>query len=72
MADASADDTQLRAEIQAALQKAAWRPCRLNITVRDGVVSLRGIASRESARRAAIVAAENVPGVRKVHDHLSV
>jgi CBS domain-containing protein len=72
MADASADDAQLRAEIQTVLQKASWRPCRLSITVRDGIVSLRGIASKESARRAAIIAAENVPGVRKVHDHLSV
>ncbi len=72
IADASADDAQLRAEVQEALQKAPWRPCRLSVAVRNGVVSLRGIATRASARRAAIVAAQNVPGVRKVHDHLSV
>ncbi len=72
IADASVDDAQLRGEVQAALQKASWRPCRLSVAVRDGVVSLRGIASKESARRAAIIAAQNVPGVRKVHDHLTV
>ena len=72
LADATSDDAQIQAEVQAALQKAPWRPCRLAVTVRDGVVSLRGIVRKESARKAAIIAAQNIPGVRKVRDYLGV
>jgi osmotically-inducible protein OsmY len=38
--------------------------------VRDGVVHLRGIIVNDSSRQATIVAAENVAGVKDVHDHL--
>src|SRR5271169_5713162 len=69
--DPSADDDHIRSEVMAAMREAPWRPCRLNVTVRDGVVSLGGVIKKESARKAAIVAAENVAGVRKVQDHLS-
>jgi CBS domain-containing protein len=72
VADASVDDERLRDEVLAALQGAPWRPCRLNVTVRDGVASLRGIVRKKSARKAAIIAAENVPGVKEVRDHLSL
>jgi len=67
----SADDDHIRSEVMAAIRQAPWRPCRLNVTVRDGIVSLGGVIKKESARKAAIVAAENVAGVRKVQDHLS-
>jgi CBS domain-containing protein len=70
--DVSAGDAELRREVQAALQEAPWRPCRLNVTVRDGVATLRGTVRKESTRKAAIVAAENVPGVTKVRDRLSL
>jgi CBS domain-containing protein len=66
----SADDDHLREGVVAAIGDAVWRPCRLNVTVRDGIVTLRGVVSNDNARLAAIVAAENVPGVRKVLDHL--
>jgi CBS-domain-containing membrane protein len=69
-ASPSADDDQIRSKVIAAFQQAAWRPCRLNVTVLDGIVSLRGIVRNASVRKAAIVAAENVPGVKKVHDLL--
>jgi hypothetical protein len=39
-------------------------------TLRDGIVSLSGVVRKESSRKAAIVAAENVAGVKKVQDHL--
>ena len=38
--------------------------------VRDGIVHLSGIITEDRARQASIVAAENVDGVKKVHDHL--
>jgi CBS domain-containing protein len=66
----SADDDCLRGEVIAAMEHAAWRPCRLKVTVRDGVVSLSGVVASKNARQAAIVAAENVPGVTKVVDYL--
>jgi CBS domain-containing protein len=67
----SGDDDDVREGVLAAIGQAVWRPCRLNVTVRDGIVTLRGIVKNDIARRAAVVAAENVPGVSKVLDHLS-
>ena len=43
---------------------------RLSVIVRDGIVDLSGIITDERSRQAAIVAAENVTGVNRVHDHL--
>lgn len=68
----SADDEHIRAGVLATIGRAPWRPCCLNVNVRDGLVNMRGIVRNDSARRAAIIAAENVPGVRKVLDHFSV
>ncbi len=72
VADGSSTDSEIRNQVQAALEKPKWRPRRLDVTVRDGVVTLRGVVESKSARKAAIVAAENVPGVRRVRDHLSL
>jgi CBS domain-containing protein/ribosomal protein S17 len=66
----SADDDHIRSKVIAAIAQARWRPCRLNVAVRDGTVSLGGVVKNDSARKAAVVAAENVAGVRKVEDHL--
>jgi hypothetical protein len=41
-----------------------------NVVVRDGVVELWGTITDERERQAMIVAAENVAGVKAVHDHL--
>jgi BON domain len=38
--------------------------------VRDGIVHLDGIVTDERCRQAAIIAAENVPGVQRVYDEL--
>lgn len=66
----SADDDHIRSQVTAAIAQAPWRPCRLNITVQDGIVSLGGVIKKETARKAAIVAAENVAGVKTVQDRL--
>ncbi len=63
------EDDRICSEIIAEIGQAAWRPCTLKVTVSDGVVILSGIVSSENARRAAIVAAENIPGAREVHDN---
>jgi CBS domain-containing protein len=67
----SESDKQIRQSTLAALSRVPWRPSGLNVTVLEGVVSLRGTIRSDNARKAAIVAAENIPGVRRVEDRLS-
>jgi CBS domain-containing protein len=68
--DHTADDDHIQSAIIAAIRGADWSPCRFNVIVRNGIVHLSGIITDERCRQAAIVAAENVPGVRQVHDEL--
>ncbi|MVT70445.1 CBS domain-containing protein [Bradyrhizobium pachyrhizi] len=68
--DPTADDKHVHDRIVRALDGANWCPLGLQVSVRNGVVHLRGIIMDERARQAAIVAAENVAGVKEVHDHL--
>ncbi len=69
--DPTADDDHIRSRIIQALEKHDWSPFGLNVIVRDGIVHLSGVITDEESRQAAIVATENVAGVKKVHDHLS-
>ena len=68
--DPTADDDHIRNRLIAALQKQDWCPFGLNVIVRDGIVHLSGVITDERSRQAAIVSAENIDGVKKVHDHL--
>jgi len=68
--DPTADDDHIRNRIVDALTKSDWCPFGLGVIVRDGIVHLSGVITDERSRQAAIVGAENVAGVRKVHDHL--
>jgi len=68
--DPTADDDHIRNRVIDALEKNDWCPFGLSVVVRDGIVHLSGVITEERSRQAAIVAAENVTGVRKVHDHL--
>jgi CBS domain-containing protein len=68
--DPTADDDHIRNRIIDALEKNDWCPFGLNVIVRDGIVHLSGVITEERARQAAVVAAENIDGVKKVHDHL--
>jgi CBS domain-containing protein len=68
--DPTADDDHIRKRIIDSLQKNVWCPFGLNVVVRDGIVHLSGVITEERSRQAAIVGAENVSGVKKVHDHL--
>jgi CBS domain-containing protein len=67
----SEDDSRIRNAVIAALSRASWRPCALNVSVHEGVVTLRGTVKGDNARKAAVVAAENVRGVDRVKDQLS-
>jgi CBS domain-containing protein len=68
--DPTADDAHIRRRIIDAVRPTWWRPIGFDATVRNGIVHLHGIVVDDRARQAAMVAAENVPGVKKVHDHL--
>jgi len=64
------DDAAIRERILDECGKHSWMP-HVNVVVRDGVVGLWGVIIDERERQAFIVAAENVPGVKAVHDHLA-
>jgi CBS domain-containing protein len=62
-------DRALRDLIVAAFAKQPWAP-HVNVVVKDSVAELWGTITDERERQACIVTAENVAGVRAVHDHL--
>jgi predicted transcriptional regulator len=71
-APATVDDQKIRDRLQTELEKEKWAPmAALDIIVRGGVVDLWGAISDERERQALIVAAENIPGVKGVKDHLA-
>jgi len=68
----SADDKVIRQSLLAELDHEKWAPVgAIEIIVRNGVVDLWGSITDERERQALIVAAENVPGVKAVKDHLA-
>jgi CBS-domain-containing membrane protein len=68
--DPTADDDHIRNHIITSIEKTDWGPFGLGVIVHDGNVHLSGVITNERSRQAAIVAAESVSGVKKVHDHL--
>jgi CBS domain-containing protein len=71
--DAEADDRTIRERLLAELRTQRWAEVApANITVNDGTVYLWSSYLSEAERRALIVAAESIPGVRGVEDHMRV
>jgi CBS domain-containing protein len=68
--DPTANDDHIRNHIIATVEKTDWAPFGLGVIVANGVVHLSGVITNEQSREATIVAAENVSGVNRVHDHL--
>jgi len=67
----SKDDAGIRDQLLAEMQKEQWAPVALtNVVVHDGVVELWGVLVDERQREALKVAAENIPGVKAVKDHM--
>jgi CBS domain-containing protein len=62
-------DWSIRDQILAALGRQHWAP-HVNVVVKDGVVELWGVITDDRERRGIAVAAENVAGVKAVHDHM--
>ena len=67
----SPDDRSIRDQVIAELKEQGWvTHGSLNVIVSDGVVELWGWVESEEERKAFRIAAETVPGVRAVEDHL--
>lgn len=65
-------DADIRKGVIAALGTLPWAANEfLNVTVKDGVVDLWGCYTAYRQDEAAVVATENVPGVKQVRNHLS-
>ena len=62
-------DSEIRDQILAALAEQHWA-LGINVIVHNGVAELWGTIMDERERQALIVAAENVAGVKEVHDHI--
>ena len=65
----SGGDAAVRDRILEALAKQRWA-LAVNVVVKNGIAELWGTIMDERERQACIVAVENVPGVKQVHDHL--
>jgi CBS domain-containing protein len=69
----SAPDAMIREKLVTELKKQPWSHVhKLNATVANGVVDLWGFAQSDSERQAIRVAAESIPGVSAVNDHLMI
>jgi CBS domain-containing protein len=66
------DDSGIRQKLLAEFDKQPWgSPNMVDVTVKDGTVHLWGTIVDERSRSAMVVAAENIPGVKDVRDHLA-
>lgn len=67
----AASDAEIRDRIRAIVDKEPWGPrFSVDVTVENGVVDLRGTVTDDRERAALVVAAETVPGVTAVRDHI--
>lgn len=63
------DDERIRTAVLAAMRQQPWASTyQTMVDVKDGVVEFSGFVSSEGLQRGLRVLAENVPGVKAVHD----
>jgi len=68
----NADDRNIREKLLAELRSQRWAEASPdNIAVKDGIVHLWCSYISDRERRALVVAAESIPGVRRVEDHMT-
>ncbi len=71
-AAAAPGDAGIRDRLLAEFRRQSWAPVDgISVSVAGGVVDLGGAIFRESERAAIQVAAENIPGVTSVLDHMA-
>jgi CBS domain-containing protein len=65
-------DAEIKAAIQAELDKLDWAPrASVRVEVKSGVVTFTGAITDERLRAGLKVIAENTPGCAAVHDHMA-
>lgn len=65
------DDAAIRERLLVEMKRELWAPAATaDVVVRNGAVELWGVIVDERQRAALKVAAENIPGVKSVMDHL--
>lgn len=65
-------DAEIKAAIQAKLDKLDWTPrASIRVEVQDGVATFNGAITDERLREGLKVIAENTPGCTGVHDHMA-
>ena len=65
------DDESIRTALLALYDRESWAPLsQVDVIVRDGNVELRGNVLDPTKRKALVVAAQAIPGVKSVKDHL--
>jgi osmotically-inducible protein OsmY len=70
-ADAGHPDAEIKAVIQAELDKLGWTPrASVRVEVINGAVTFGGAITDERLRSGLRVIAENTPGAAEVRDHL--
>jgi CBS domain-containing protein len=70
-AEAGHPDAEIKASIQAELDKLGWAPrASIRVDVANGAVTYEGAVIDERLRSGLKVIAENTPGVTEVHDHM--
>ena len=69
---ASHDDISLRDAIVREMHGQRWRLPKQGVLVKDGVAHLWGVIESEEEKRAIRIAAEGVPGVKRVEYHLEL
>lgn len=69
---ATHDDVSLRDAIMLEMHGKQWGLPKHGVLVKDGVVHLWGIIESEEEKRALRIAAEGVPGVKRVEYHLDI
>jgi CBS-domain-containing membrane protein len=68
----STDDATIRSQLLSHLAYQKWAPTEaIDVAVVNGTVTLSGFITDERQRRALCIAAENIPGVKKVEDQLA-
>ncbi len=73
VSDLRFQDVKLRRDVTDAVRGRVWSLARsYDVVVTKGIVHLWGIAPNETVRRAYRIAAENIPGVKAVENHMHV
>lgn len=71
-APVSEDDVSIRDNVRQEIDKLPWAASEfVTVTVKDGIVDLWGSFTAYRQDTAAVIAAENVPGVKEVKNHLA-